>query len=97
MTAVTTDVFTKTTIPGADLTKSSWNKFVYRTQSGADQTTCRAMCVYDYENVNAHEKCHFNVLDDGTGNCHLGSYNYETTTLANLVSGKDLNFKLGND
>ncbi len=53
------------------------------------------MCIFDHENVNAHEKCHFNVLDDGSGNCHLGSLNYETTVLGSLVSGKDLVYRLG--
>ncbi len=90
-TSKTDGVFDTMVIPSGDLSGSSWNKYVYRTQSGSNSYTCTAMCAFDYNNVKADEHCHFTLLNGDT--CYLGSFNYETTVMANPIGNLDLNFK----
>ena len=95
VTNKTTNEFSSSVIPSADLADSGWNKYVYRSVSGTnvDQDICTAMCAFDQPNA-AGQNCHFTALDSSM--CHLGTLDLETSVLANPVAGVDLSLKIGN-
>ena len=95
VTVKTTAEFTTTVIPSADLTDSSWNKYVYRSynEANGDQDVCTAMCAFDHPNIGG-QNCHFTMLDSNT--CHLGTLDVERSGLANPATGVDLHLKTSN-
>ena len=92
---MTDGIWTTLIIPNSELTSSLWNKYVYRVYEGShvDQSTCTAMCAFDYDDVDGgiySYGCHFTVFD-GT-KCYLGSIGYEGDLIAS-ITGNELHFK----